>query len=63
MVQPSIPDATPVAVPPPRPLQSLAQAVSAHDEVLLVAALERIELTRVALEELLSAGLSGMLFA
>jgi hypothetical protein len=40
----------------------LANAESAHDEVLLVAALERIELTRQTLEELLTAELSGLLF-
>jgi hypothetical protein len=34
-----------------------------HDEQLLIAALERIELTRVALEELLNRDLSGLLFA
>jgi hypothetical protein len=60
MVQPSIPDAmSPLAAacrPAPVP------AEPAHDEVLLVAALERIEAKRLALEELLSAGLSGVLF-
>ncbi len=61
MVQPSIPTAmiVPVRRPPPRPVE----VVAAHDEVLLVAALERIELTRQTLEELLSAGVSGLLFS
>jgi hypothetical protein len=49
----------PVRRPPPRPVE----VVAAHDEVLLVAALERIELTRQTLEELLSAGVSGLLFS
>jgi hypothetical protein len=61
MVQPSIPTA--MILPARRPSPLPADAVSAHDEVLLVAALERIELTRQTLEDLLSAGLSGLLFA
>lgn len=63
MVQPSIPAATTSATPARRPPVWPADPAASHDEVLLVAALERIELTRVALEELLSAGLSGLLFA
>jgi hypothetical protein len=62
MAQAPIPQTASVAVPPVRAPRLLANAESAHDEVLLVAALERIELTRQTLEELLTAELSGLLF-
>jgi hypothetical protein len=62
MAQAPIPKTVSVAVPPGPAPRLLANADSAHDEVLLVAALERIELTRQTLEELLTAELSGLLF-
>jgi hypothetical protein len=62
MVQPSLSTATSVPAPARTCLQVPADPSLTHDEGLLVAALERIELTRVALEELLSAELSGLLF-
>jgi hypothetical protein len=52
MAQAPIPQTASVAVPPVRAPRLLANAESAHDEVLLVA----------ALEELLTAELSGLLF-
>jgi hypothetical protein len=63
MVQPSIPEPTSLPAPAHRPAPRLADPEASHDEVLLVAALERIEATRVALEELLSAELSALLHA
>lgn len=62
MVQPSIPEATMPQAPARRALALPDDCEPAHDEGLLVAALERIEVTRLALEELLSAELSGLLF-
>jgi hypothetical protein len=62
MVQPSISTATSVPALARAALQVPADPSPSHDEGLLVAALERIELTRVALDELLCAGLSGLPF-
>jgi hypothetical protein len=62
-VQPAIPNAmsapTALRAGPAAP----DGADPAHDEMLLVAALERIQATRQVLEELLSAELSALLFA
>ncbi|MGA3158046.1 MAG: hypothetical protein ABSE43_10790 [Steroidobacteraceae bacterium] len=62
MVQPSIPEATMLPASARHALALPGDDEPAHDEGLLVAALERIEVTRLALEELLSAELSGLLF-
>jgi hypothetical protein len=62
MVQPSISTATSVPALARVSVQVPADPSLTHDEGLLVAALERIEITRLALEELLSADLSGLLY-
>jgi len=62
MVQPSLSTATSVPTLARASLQPPPDPSLAHDEGLLVAALERIEATRQTLEELMSAGQSGLLF-
>lgn len=63
MVQLSGPGRTPATPGAPQAADARGAPGSSHDEQLLIAALERIELTRVALEELLNRDLSALLFA
>lgn len=62
MVQMSVPTHAPVPASTPAPADGLPPPPPLHDEQLLIAALERIELTRSTLEELLSGGLYSQVF-
>jgi hypothetical protein len=63
MVQLSVSNRAPAPVGTLQPADGLTPLTPSHDEQLLVAALERIEFTRSALEELMNGGVYSLVFA